>query len=177
MAKVDINSLLNGLTGKLGNEIYIRNHNGQKVVCRKPVKREKRKVSNTELSKRDWFGICAGRAKKIIADPVKRAELQARIKPGQSVYNLAVGDLILDYYRTNPGLTIKGITGGKNSAEEPDNLKKTGLLLRIENSNGVRIGTGKVILTDNGLYWCFTTAVEKYLEKKKQIAFRIQIER
>ncbi|MCX6243181.1 MAG: hypothetical protein NTU98_00620 [Bacteroidetes bacterium] len=178
MAKVDKNSLLNGLTGKLGNETYVRNHNGQKILCRKPGKRNKKKVSHIVMARRIRFGEYARRAKDIIAAPVKRAELQARTKPGQTVYNLAVRELILDYYRSAlPTKQKRDLTELNKSAEESDNIKKIGLPLSIENHNGDLIGTGKVILTENGLYWCFTTAVENYLKKKKQIAFRIQIER
>jgi hypothetical protein len=111
------------------------------------------------------------------SDPVSKAELEARTRPGQTACILARMEAMLDYYKRVPTEKQKREKNKQNNAENIDPGEKNEVPLCVETPAGEVIGTGKIIKTEKGLYWCFTTAAGAYLKKNKKVNLRIIIDR
>jgi hypothetical protein len=143
-----------------------------------PKKRNKRKKKVGQLNREHVFKEKARSARALIADPVKKAELQAQTKPGQTAYNLAMKEVTRDHYRRHPTEKQKRERLEQNkNVDAVDSIEKNEVPLHVETPEGEMIGTGKIIKTEKGLYWCFTTAAGTYLKKNKKVNLRIIIDR
>lgn len=91
MATTTNNVLLKGAKGTLGRQIVFRQRNGKTVMCNLP-KPYPPKTAN-QLANQERFAKANAFAKAVIADPVRKAQYQARAtKPGQSAYHVAFRD-------------------------------------------------------------------------------------
>ncbi len=91
MAYVKKNIVTEGLSGKLGNNIVFRNVGGKTIVTVKP---DTSKRTDSEAQKQHKRRFRAGtiNAKKASQDPIIREGYAAKVKPGQSPYNIALAD-------------------------------------------------------------------------------------
>lgn len=91
MATTNDNVLLKGARGTLGRQVVFRQRNGKTVMCNLPGKYPP-KTAN-QLANQERFAKANLFAKAVIADPVRKAQYQARAtKPGQSAYHVAFRD-------------------------------------------------------------------------------------
>ena len=84
---------------------------------------------------------------------------------------------MMDYYKRVPTEKQKREKNKQNNAENIDPGEKNEVPLHVETPAGEVIGTGKIIKTEKGLYWSFTTAAGTYLKKNQKVNLRIIIDR
>lgn len=89
MAQLATNSALQGLRGRLGQELVFKHYGDKTVVTAYPdmsrVKRsERQKLENNR------FKEAVAYAKAVLRDPVQKAAWQEKIGAGKSVYHAAL---------------------------------------------------------------------------------------
>jgi hypothetical protein len=91
MARVKNNPLLKNVSGKLGNHVVYKNYSFGTVMSMYP---DMSKVIPTEkqLREKGRFGNAVRYAKRILADPEKKAAYQLKLKKGGSVYHAAIAE-------------------------------------------------------------------------------------
>jgi hypothetical protein len=88
MATVANNVLLREARGTFGKQVVFRQRNGKTVMCNMP--RPYPPKTAKQLANQERFARANAFAKAVIADPVRKAEYQARAtKPGVSAYHVA----------------------------------------------------------------------------------------
>jgi hypothetical protein len=92
MARVNLNSLLNGLSGRLGNAV-LKNYASGTIVSSRPD-RSKVILSDVQKESNSKFKHAVAFAKGVLADPEKRKMYEANLKPGQSVYHAALAEFM-----------------------------------------------------------------------------------
>ena len=93
MAILSENALLAQLSGKLGN-IVIKRYKNKTVVTILPEKKDKAK-RDPSVAKRQhesYFSAAVKYARDIIRNPALKKEYEAKVAPGQSVYNYAISE-------------------------------------------------------------------------------------
>lgn len=93
MAILIQNMLLKGLSGSLGKAILIRQFRGKTIISKYP---DRQVVRATALQKKSnhQFKLAVAYARGINNHPKKRALLQKKLKPGESVYHRAIKDFM-----------------------------------------------------------------------------------
>lgn len=93
MAKVRSNVVMEGLSGGLGKDLYVRVVNGQTIVSAKPGKRSKPPGEN-QLARQNRFKEAMAWAKEKLQDPELKAAYKARCTGTQSPMSLLVGEFM-----------------------------------------------------------------------------------
>jgi hypothetical protein len=94
MAKIKLNPMINGLSGKVGNMIFRRLANGEVSVSLAPA-RSQAKPSESQTAHRQRFKQAAAYAKAALADPETRAYYEAAAAGSHKTpYNLALSDYL-----------------------------------------------------------------------------------
>jgi hypothetical protein len=91
MARVKNNIVIEGLSGNIGGQLIIKNYAYGTVISKFPdmsrVKRsEKQKARQTKFQQAVAF------AKSELADPQKRVQVKARLKPGKTAFNTLISE-------------------------------------------------------------------------------------
>jgi len=92
MAKVTLAPFVKDISGKVGNTVFRRSHNGKLIAAKMP------NMSNVKWSKaqkahRQRFKKAVAYAKAAMAEPKVRAKYEkAAVKAGKRPYDLAVSD-------------------------------------------------------------------------------------
>jgi hypothetical protein len=92
MARVKTNALLDGISGKVGKLVFKKYASGT-IVTAAP-NRSKVKLSATQQTANKKFKAAVAYAKAVMADSEKRKQYEMILKPGQSVYHLALADFM-----------------------------------------------------------------------------------
>lgn len=157
MAIVKSNIVVEGLSGKLGDQIVFRQRGGKTIVSVKAVRPEGG-PSEAQQQQQRKFGQANRYAKQAMKNgPLKQAyELQT--KGGQSAFNVAMAD-----YLNSPvidGLEGEAYTGAKDS---PINITVTDdhMVAEVEvvlySAQGDVLEQGPAELDENGVDWVYTT--------------------
>lgn len=92
MAKIKLNPMISGLSGKMGNVIFRRLANGEVSVSRVPVK-STAEASEAQKAQRERFKQAVAYAKAALTDPETRAFYEAAAAAlHKTPYTLAVSD-------------------------------------------------------------------------------------
>lgn len=91
MAEVKDNIITQGMSGNVGKQIVFKRYGNRTIVSKMPD------MSNVKKSKKQKdqnlkFREAAGYARSQMANPVSKAEYQAKVKGMQRAYNLAIAD-------------------------------------------------------------------------------------
>src|SRR5689334_20216574 len=94
MAKIKLNPVFAGMSGKMGNMIIKTSKNGQTYITSCP-KKSKAKPSEAQLARRQAFGKASDYAKAALADEARRAFYEALAEASNmTVRALCVGDYL-----------------------------------------------------------------------------------
>lgn len=119
MASTSTNVLLKEVRGTFGKQVVFRQRNGKTVLCSMP--RPYPPKTANQLANQERFARANAFAKAVIADPVRKAEYQARAtKPGVSAYHVA-------FQEAFHGAEIKEVQ-----------VKEKVVTVRMRNNNGVK---------------------------------------
>src|ERR1035438_2813893 len=168
MAIVDKNSILQGVHGKIGDDVELRKVNRQQVLANKSHKKVKKTV--LRQAQQDRFKIVEKLAKADLADPVKRAQFEALRKPGQSAYTVAIS------FHYN-----KLFLNGKEIPEKPrrrrgkriNGIKTKKITLLVDTSDNTFIETRIPVPDDKMLEWLYAAARLQTADKITNIHLRI----
>lgn len=83
------NPLLKNVHGKLGKFVVFKTYSYGTVLSNYPDMSNV-KPSEKQLREKGRFGNAVRYAKAVLADPEKKAALQATLSPGRSVYHAAI---------------------------------------------------------------------------------------
>jgi hypothetical protein len=94
MKKIRFNILFRSIQGAIGKK-YVVKHYGKKIVITKYPCMEYIIPSKEQRRRRNLFAEAVAWAKKVIADPVRKAAWQKNIKRKNGVYNQAIKKYLL----------------------------------------------------------------------------------
>ena len=95
MAKGNGNLLLKNISGHIGKELVIKQYGNKTVIARYP-NMPKHKPSKIKTVYENRFKDAIIYAKAILADKVLKAKYEAKLQPGQRVYNYAISEYLLE---------------------------------------------------------------------------------
>ncbi len=157
MAYIKDNIITEGMSGKLGNRVVFRNVGGKTIVAKRPTPTER---EDTEQQKNHKLRFRTGAvyAKTATKDPILREAYAARVKPGQSPYNVAMADF---YNAPEIGkIDLGSFTGAKGSeitAQVIDDHEVIEVKVAIYDPQGALLEEGPATLNGNGIDWVYTT--------------------
>ena len=154
MSKVDLNALLNGFSGKLGNAVFRRV--GDKTIVAHRPKKSDVAPKESVLLQRERFKRAAAYARIKMEDPEAKAEYQllAAGKPNMTAFIMAVTDylrppkitrVLTSKYTGNPGDVIV--------IQPQDDFKIKSIQVIITGANGTVIENGDASVMPGELDW------------------------
>lgn len=161
MAIVKGGLIAKGLSGALGKQVVFKQYRNKTVVAAFPVKRNKKKLTDSQEMVRRKFTRAAMYARMVLNDPVLKATYAVRAKKGKSAYNNAFKDAI--HAPQISEIDIRNYTGRVNDVITViafDDFKVTEVKLRIFSPEGVLIEEGEARLSDYGIDWEYSVNVE-----------------
>ncbi len=98
MAIIDKKSILNQLTGQLGDQVVLRDLNGQKIASIKKS-HNKKKFPGTPAQKKNRrkLTLASKYAQLALTNPANRERYEAAKTVGRTAYNMAVSDYMTNY--------------------------------------------------------------------------------
>jgi hypothetical protein len=154
MAKVKRNIFIQGVSGKVGDQMIIRRmRGGGTIVCAKPTFPENREFSQAQLDHQYAFQGAAAYARGVKRDPIYLALAQGTAKTG---YNVALGDWLnppqvleidLDYW--------DGAAQDLIRARAQDDVLVTGVRVEISDASGSVLEAGQA-MEAGALWWEYT---------------------
>jgi hypothetical protein len=168
MAKVAKNIVLFGASGKLGDQIVIRQRGGQTILAQAPGERTDEPTA-AQKAQRLKFQQAIVYGKAQIADADSRAEYAAKSDERKSAYNVAVADFLHAPDVDEIDLTnYTGAAGDTIRVRVTDDFKVTQVQVSISNSDGSLVEQGDALQQQNGLDGLYTaTAANESLEGDK----------
>jgi len=155
MAIVDKNSPLNSVSGQIGNgQLVVRESNGQKILYANS--RHKDKPTPEMEIRRKIFAKAHQLAQEAIADPVRKAVYEAKKRPGQTAYNVAVSEISKEL-SLKPGQREKEKkVGNEMKIVARENAQVASVQFTIKTPDGKEIEKGIAVPAANGQEWIFT---------------------
>jgi len=89
MARTNSNILLKGVSGKIGDQLVVKQYAGKTVISAMPNMSHV-KPSKLQKQKRGVFAEAVKFAQSVIRDPVKKKAYAKKVKAGQAVYHYAL---------------------------------------------------------------------------------------
>jgi len=160
MAKAGKNLILYGVSGKIGDQIVIRQRGGETILAQAPGKRTGEPTA-AQKAQQQKFQQAVIYGKGVIADAGEKAEYEAKAEKGRTAYNVAVADFLhapqideidVTNYAGNKGDTIR--------VRATDDFKVVQVHIEIYNSDGSLVEEGDAVQQENGLDWIYTCTVD-----------------
>ena len=156
MAESKNNIITHGLSGTIGDLIVFRQRAGKTVVANVPRKSEI-PPSKAQVQVQTEFKMASIYAVTALKDPKTKAIYEAKAKPGQSAYNVAIRDFFHAPDISNVNVTgYNGKAGDMIMMRVTDDVMVTGVQVRIENTDGSLLEEGAAMIEDNGLDYLYT---------------------
>ena len=158
MSKVDLNSLVNGLSGKLGNAV-LRRRGSRTYMSQRPRINENQEPTEKMKLQRERFRRTAAYAKQILKDPVARAQYEqiASQKEFMNAFTVAVKDYlkspVID--KLDASLYLGRIDDVVTVKVSDDN-KVSSVTVTIYSSAGDVIENGAALFDPQQLEWKYT---------------------
>jgi hypothetical protein len=159
MAKTRNNMLLYGFSGPIGNDMYLRICDGIQILCKKPKKKEGRIPPPQEIERRHRFTRAELYAREIIKNEAIKKRYEAKRKPLQRAYNLALSDASIPprIHKIDTG-EYHGRPGDILSVEATDNFGVERVFFRIESADGNLLEEGFAVQEWTETDWTYTTS-------------------
>lgn len=156
MATVN-NPLLQGFSGKLGDQVVFRQQGGKTILCKPPTRNEKKEWSPEELQRQKKFRDSCAYAREAIRDPVLRSIYEGVVRKGTSAYNMAMADA-----QVSPTLAAlnarryRGIPGNTIDVRAEDNICVANVIFTIYAPDGSVVESGEAIPYQHSWRWRYT---------------------
>ena len=155
MAKVAKNIVLFGASGKLGDQIVIRQRGGQTILSQVPGERE---TEPTEAQKvqQQRFQQAVIYGKSQVADEAAKAEYAAKAEGLKTAFNVAVADFLhapdVDEIDV---ISYHGAVDDTIRVRVTDDFKVEQVQVSILNSDGTLVEEGDAAQQDNEIDWVY----------------------
>ena len=152
MAKVKVNPITEGLSGKLGKRLFFRRmRNGTTLLCTVPDFSD-RVFSQEQLTHQSRFQQAAAYARVAAKTHPIYAELaQQRLQPA---YNIALSD-----WFHPPVIHQVSVQAGRIRVNATDNVQVSNVRITILDGEGQTLQQGEAVSTTNDAWWEFETTV------------------
>lgn len=173
MSKSNVNVITHGFSGKLGDQIVLRQRNGQTILASKP------RITNTEPSEaqaltRINFACAVRYAKQVLLDAVTAAPYVAKAGNGLTPFNLAVRDyLTVPIVRSIDATGYNGQPGDKIKVTAIDDFTVISVEVTIEQPDGTVIESGLCIPDQNGVDWHYTVTQANTIVSGQKIVAKV----
>jgi len=156
MAKVAKNIVLHGASGKLGDQIVIRQRGGQTILSQAPGEREKEPTEAQRTQQLKFQqAILYGKAQ--IADEAAKAEYGTKAEGLKTAFNVAVADFL-----HAPDVDEIDVTNYHGAVDDTvrvrvtDDFRVEQVQVSILNSDGTFVEEGNAVKQDNEIDWVYT---------------------
>ena len=159
MAKVAKNIVLYGASGKLGDQIVIRQRGGTTILAQAPGERkseptEAQRIHQSKFQQAIIYG------KKVVADAAEKAEYEVKAEGLKTGFNVAVADFFHAPSVDEIDLTnYSGQVGDTIRVRVVDDFRVVQVQVGIYNADGSLVEQGDAVQDDNVLDWLFTGTV------------------
>ena len=156
MAKSAKNIVLHGASGKLGNQIVIRQRGGEAILSQAPGKREGESTPAQKAQQKKFEqAILYGKVQ--ITDPTAKAEYEAKAGGMKSAYNVAVADFLHAPNIDEIDLTAyQGAANNTIRVRVTDDFRVQQVQVSILNSDGTLVEQGDAVKQANQIDWVYT---------------------
>ncbi len=157
MALSNNNMATQGLSGRVGMFVF-RQRNGKTIVSPRPS--ISKIVSAAQKGIRNTFKMATAYAKAIMNNPVLLAFYNSKLKPGLTVFNLALAD-----YCKAPEIgeidtsAYNGTIGSSIKVAATDNGKVDTVKLKIALADGTLVEEGHATPFGDGIHYVFIASV------------------
>lgn len=153
------NDLVEGSSGRFGKRLIYGQRGHKTIIARRPAKKRNPKTPR-QVEVRNLFSEAVLYARAVIADEVKKALYQSKVRGNQSAFNLALSDFckapeIKKYNVTD----YTGQIDDKISIRAFDDFKVESVEVIIKDSTDSTIEEGPALLSANGADWIYTATV------------------
>jgi hypothetical protein len=160
MAKVAGNIVLHGASGMLGDQIVIRQRSGHIILAQAPAESTK-EPTEAQATQRQRFQQAVLYGKQVVDNPAQKSDYEAKAKPLQTAFNVAVGDFlhapdideidVTQYY---------GVIGNTIRVRVTDDFEVKQVTVAIHNGDGSLVEQGEAVHQENSLDWIYTATAE-----------------
>lgn len=159
MAKSENNEVMYGARGKVGNLVVFKNYgDGKTIIAKVARKRDKPVYSEDQQFAKERFKEGVIYAKGVVEDPILSAFYKPYVKPGLSVYNLALADFCKPpEIKTIKTDNYQGNIGDFITIRATDNFGITTLKVLISKPDGSLVESGLAVKAPNGSDWIYTS--------------------
>jgi hypothetical protein len=156
MAKSAKNLVLHGASGKLGDQIVIRQRGGETILSQAPGQREGESTPAQKTQQQKFEqAILYGKAQ--IADSTAKAEYGAKALGMKSAFNVAVADFLHAPHIDEIDLTAyQGAVNNTIRVRVTDDFKVQQVQVSILNSDGTLVEQGDAAQQTNQIDWVYT---------------------
>lgn len=152
------NDLLEGSSGRFGKRLIYGQRGHKTIIARRPAKKRNPKTPR-QVEVRNLFSEAVLYARAVIADEVKKALYQTKVKGNQSAFNLALSDFCkAPEIRKYSVTEYTGQIGDKINIRAFDDFKVESVNLLIKDSTDSTIEEGPALLSANGADWIYTAS-------------------
>jgi len=160
MAKSENNEVMFGARGKVGSLVVFKNYHGGTLISKARKKREAPVYSVDQEAAKERFREGVIYAKGAIQDEILSDFYRPYVRPGRSIYNLALADFCKPpQVKSIKTLNYQGSIGDHLAIRALDNFKVVGIAVTVKKPDGSIIETGPAILAPNGADWIYTATV------------------
>lgn len=92
MASGKGNLILAGISGSLGKEWLVKQYKGGRIVFTRYPEKIKRPYTKLRALREGWFAAAVKYAQAINSNQELKKAYEAKVKPGQRVYNYAISE-------------------------------------------------------------------------------------
>lgn len=161
MARNKSNIILQGFSGSLGNQLVVRNRDGETYLSSKPKFKRGRKPTVPQQSVRMKFRESIVYAKAAIADPALKLDYEAMARPGQTAFNVAFSDAYIGPEVSNiQAVGYSGKAGQVITVRAIDNYVVTKVRFTLSDAEGFVLEEGEAVQLSNGVDWSYTSTFE-----------------
>ena len=160
MAKVAGNIVLHGASGMLGDQIVIRQRSGHIILAQAPVESTK-EPTEAQAAQRHQFQRAVLYGKRVVDNPAEKPDYQAKAKPLQSAFNVAVADFLHAPDIDEIDVThYHGASGDTIRVRVTDDFEVKQVTVAIHNGDGSLVEQGEAAHQENSLDWIYTATAE-----------------
>jgi hypothetical protein len=155
MAFSEDNDLVFGARGRVGKMLIFKKFAGKTLMVRSYKPSQPLTPEQIEANQR--FTEASAYAMLALKTPAIKQEYKRKTKPGQSAYNLAVGDFFnAPAVREIITMTYTGLPGSKVNIWAEDDFKVTSVHVSIASENGALIEEGEALFDTVSKLWIYT---------------------
>lgn len=160
MADVNLNALVDGVSGKVGRKIVLRQRGGRTLLSTRPELVAE--PTERQLQQRDRFRLAARYARGVMSDPGAKAEYELAVK-GDAFLN-PYAAAVADFLKAPEiaGIDSSGYNGQPGEQiiiRSAKDYKLVSVLVILQRADGTEIEKGTAVSEGTRLEWKYTAKI------------------